>query len=85
MATTLLAAPISTSAAQTSSAIPKGEFFVLEDNGRTPSGVSYVVENRHLMQRAFPDLMQDFAIESVSEYGTQLWRQADRGCPARRF
>jgi uncharacterized circularly permuted ATP-grasp superfamily protein len=51
---------------------PKGEFFVLEDNGRTPSGVSYVVENRHLMQRAFPDLMQGFAIESVSEYGTQL-------------
>ena len=51
---------------------PAGDFFVLEDNGRTPSGVSYVVENRHLMQRAFPDLMQGFAIESVSEYGTQL-------------
>jgi uncharacterized circularly permuted ATP-grasp superfamily protein len=51
---------------------PKGDFYVLEDNGRTPSGVSYVVENRHLMQRAFPDLMQGFAIESVSEYGTQL-------------
>jgi len=51
---------------------PRGEFYVLEDNGRTPSGVSYVVENRHLMQRAFPDLMHGFAIESVSEYGTQL-------------
>jgi uncharacterized circularly permuted ATP-grasp superfamily protein len=51
---------------------PRGDFYVLEDNGRTPSGVSYVVENRHLMQRAFPDLMQGFAIESVSEYGTQL-------------
>ncbi|HWJ17385.1 MAG TPA: circularly permuted type 2 ATP-grasp protein [Geobacterales bacterium] len=51
---------------------PAGDFFVLEDNARTPSGVSYVVENRHLMQRAFPDLMQGFAIESVSEYGTQL-------------
>jgi uncharacterized circularly permuted ATP-grasp superfamily protein len=51
---------------------PKGDFYVLEDNGRTPSGVSYVVENRHLMQRAFPDLMQGFAIESVSEYGSQL-------------
>jgi len=51
---------------------PKGDFFVLEDNGRTPSGVSYVVENRHLMQRAFPDLMQGFTIESVSEYGSQL-------------
>jgi len=51
---------------------PRGDFFVLEDNCRTPSGVSYVVENRHLMQRAFPDLMQGFAIESVSEYGSQL-------------
>jgi uncharacterized circularly permuted ATP-grasp superfamily protein len=51
---------------------PKGEFFVLEDNGRTPSGVSYVVENRHLMQRAFPDLMAGCAIRSVSEYGAQL-------------
>ena len=49
-----------------------GDFYVLEDNARTPSGVSYVVENRHLMQRAFPDLMQGFAIESVSEYGAQL-------------
>ncbi len=51
---------------------PRGDFFVLEDNARTPSGVSYVVENRHLMQRAFPDLMHGFAIESVSEYGAQL-------------
>jgi uncharacterized circularly permuted ATP-grasp superfamily protein len=51
---------------------PKGGFYVLEDNGRTPSGVSYVVENRHLIQRAFPDLMHGFAIEGVSEYGTQL-------------
>ena len=49
-----------------------GRFLVLEDNGRTPSGVSYVVENRHLMQRAFPDLMEGFAIEPVSDYGYRL-------------
>ncbi|MBX2806430.1 MAG: circularly permuted type 2 ATP-grasp protein [Hyphomicrobiales bacterium] len=49
-----------------------GEFFVLEDNSRTPSGVSYVVENRHMMQRAFPDLMDGFDIEPVSDYGVQL-------------
>jgi uncharacterized circularly permuted ATP-grasp superfamily protein len=49
-----------------------GQFFVLEDNCRTPSGVSYVVENRHLMQRAFPDLMAGFAIEPVSDYGVRL-------------
>jgi uncharacterized circularly permuted ATP-grasp superfamily protein len=49
-----------------------GRFLVLEDNSRTPSGVSYVVENRHLMQRAFPDLMSGFSIEPVSDYGVHL-------------
>jgi len=49
-----------------------GEFRVLEDNGRTPSGVSYVVENRHLMQRAFPDLLQAIGIRPVSNYGQKL-------------
>jgi uncharacterized circularly permuted ATP-grasp superfamily protein len=49
-----------------------GRFLVLEDNSRTPSGVSYVVENRHLMQRAFPDLLSGFAIEPVSDYGLHL-------------
>ncbi len=61
---------------------PKGDFFVLEDNARTPSGVSYVVENRHLMQRAFPDLMNGFAIESVSEYGAQLCDKLMEVAPA---
>jgi uncharacterized circularly permuted ATP-grasp superfamily protein len=61
---------------------PKGDFFVLEDNARTPSGVSYVVENRHLMQRAFPDLMQGFAIQSVSEYGEQLCGKLIEAAPA---
>lgn len=49
-----------------------GEFLVLEDNGRSPSGVSYVVENRHLMQRAFPDLMAGLNVRSVSDYGKRL-------------
>ncbi len=49
-----------------------GEFQVLEDNGRSPSGVSYVVENRHLMQRAFPDLMRGLKVQPVSNYGEQL-------------
>ena len=51
---------------------PSGEFMVLEDNGRSPSGVSYVVENRHLMQRAFPDLMQGLKVRPVSDYGKRL-------------
>ena len=49
-----------------------GQFLVLEDNARTPSGVSYVVENRHLIQRAFPDLLEGFAVRSVSQYGQRL-------------
>ncbi|MBO6835911.1 MAG: circularly permuted type 2 ATP-grasp protein [Alphaproteobacteria bacterium] len=49
-----------------------GNFCVLEDNARTPSGVSYVVENRHMMQRAFPDLMDDIGIRPVDDYGPKL-------------
>lgn len=49
-----------------------GTFRVLEDNGRTPSGVSYVIENRQLMQRAFPDLIQDMPVKPVDAYGIKL-------------
>ena len=49
-----------------------GEFLVLEDNCRSPSGVSYVIENRHLMMRSFPDLMQGVKIRPVSDYGKRL-------------
>ncbi|RDD60670.1 circularly permuted type 2 ATP-grasp protein [Ferruginivarius sediminum] len=49
-----------------------GAFYVLEDNARTPSGVSYVVENRHLMLRAFPDLMHELPVRPVSNYGQRL-------------
>lgn len=51
---------------------PDGSFMVLEDNGRSPSGVSYVIENRHLMQRAFPELLAGLKIRPVAEYGKQL-------------
>lgn len=50
----------------------KGVFRVLEDNARTPSGVSYVVENRHLMMRAFPDLTDMVGLRPVSDYGMHL-------------
>ena len=49
-----------------------GTFRVLEDNARTPSGVSYVVENRHLMRRAFPDLMAGMRLRPVDDYGRRL-------------
>ena len=49
-----------------------GAFYVLEDNARTPSGVSYVDENRHLTQRTFPDLMRGIKVRPVSDYGLRL-------------
>ncbi len=48
------------------------EFFVLEDNVRTPSGVSYMLENRQLMMRLFPDLFSKYAIAPVDRYADQL-------------
>ena len=44
------------SPASTSSARASGEFYVLEDNLRTPSGVSYMLENRKMMMRLFPEV-----------------------------
>ena len=49
-----------------------GDFRVLEDNARTPSGVSYVIENRHLMLRTFPDLMAGIKLLPVDDYGRRL-------------
>jgi uncharacterized circularly permuted ATP-grasp superfamily protein len=50
----------------------KGAFLVLEDNARTPSGVSYVIENRKMMRRIFPDLMDGIAVKPVGSYGMML-------------
>jgi uncharacterized circularly permuted ATP-grasp superfamily protein len=60
-----------------------GEFRVLEDNCRTPSGVSYVIENRHLMQRTFPNLMDGIGVRSASNYGNRLHRALSEVAPAR--
>ncbi|MCQ8278805.1 circularly permuted type 2 ATP-grasp protein [Acetobacteraceae bacterium KSS8] len=50
----------------------QGRFLVLEDNARTPSGVSYVIENRHMMLRVLPDLVAGLRIRGVDEYGVRL-------------
>src|SRR5580704_4029970 len=50
----------------------KGVLRVLEDNARTPSGVSYVIENRHMMLRSFPDLVDEIGLRSVEDYGMHL-------------
>ena len=50
------------------------DFFVLEDNCRTPSGVSYMLENREIMMRMFPDLFRTNRIEPVDHYPELLRR-----------
>ncbi len=49
-----------------------GEFYVLEDNLRCPSGVSYVLENRRLMKQTFPDLFRSSTVRSVDDYPSKL-------------
>ena len=44
------------------------EFYVLEDNARTPSGVSYMLENREVMMRVFPDLFAEHRVDPVETY-----------------
>jgi len=48
------------------------EFFVLEDNARTPSGVSYMLENREAMLRLFPELLGRQKIKPVDQYPEEL-------------
>lgn len=49
-----------------------GTMYVLEDNLRVPSGVSYMLENRNVIKRVFPSLFQTHRIRAVGEYPTQL-------------
>lgn len=49
-----------------------GEIYVLEDNLRCPSGVSYVLENREVMKRVFPRLFEGLSIRPVEDYPEQL-------------
>lgn len=49
-----------------------GEFYVLEDNLRTPSGVSYMLENREITKRIFPDLFIKNPVKQVSNYPLHL-------------
>ena len=50
------------------------DFFVLEDNCRTPSGVSYMLESREMMMRMFPDLFRENRIQPVDRYHDLLRR-----------
>ena len=50
----------------------ENEFYVLEDNVRTPSGVSYMLENRETMLEIFPELFSINKVKSVTEYPLRL-------------
>lgn len=50
-----------------------GEFYVLEDNLRVPSGVAYMLENRGITKRVLPDLFEEVHIEPVQDYPSQLF------------
>lgn len=52
-----------------------GEFYVLEDNLRTPSGVSYMLENREISKRLFPGLLPKSNVRSVSNYPSMLHKK----------
>jgi uncharacterized circularly permuted ATP-grasp superfamily protein len=52
--------------------VAPSDFYVLEDNCRTPSGVSYMVENREAMMRLFPELYAQHRIAPISHYPEEL-------------
>lgn len=58
------------------------EFYVLEDNARTPSGVSYMLENRETMLRMFPELFSRIKVREVSDYPSRLRRSLAACAPS---
>ncbi len=59
----------------------KGDFRVLEDNLRSPSGVSYVMENRRTMARVFPKLFATNRVRAVGDYASHLLRALRNAAP----
>jgi uncharacterized circularly permuted ATP-grasp superfamily protein len=60
----------------------ENEFYVLEDNARTPSGVSYMLENRETMLQMFPELFTRLKVRPVSSYPQNLRRSLSDCAPA---
>lgn len=59
------------------------EFFALEDNARTPSGVSYMLENRETMMNMFPELFSHIKVREVSDYPKKLRRSLSASAPSK--
>ena len=60
----------------------KGQYLVLEDNGRCPSGVSYVLENRRALKRTFPDIYESCGVRPVDHYPHELLKMLQYVAPA---
>ena len=60
----------------------QGEWMVLEDNGRCPSGVSYVLENRRAMKRTFPAMFETIGVRPVEHYPQELLKMLQHIAPA---
>ncbi|MBO9478159.1 circularly permuted type 2 ATP-grasp protein [Shimia sp. R11_0] len=58
------------------------QFYVLEDNARTPSGVSYMLENRETMLQMFPELFSKNRVQPVQQYPAQLLRSLQACAPS---
>ena len=50
----------------------EGQFLVLEDNLRVPSGVSYMLENRRVTKRVLPELFESYDVKHLRDYPSQL-------------
>jgi uncharacterized circularly permuted ATP-grasp superfamily protein len=59
-----------------------GNYMVLEDNGRCPSGVSYVLENRGAMKRTFPGMFEAIGVRPVEHYPQELLKMLQYIAPA---
>jgi len=59
----------------------KGEYLVLEDNARSPSGVSYLLENRQAMKRAFPNFFPRAGVQPVENYPEELLKTLQHVSP----
>ncbi|MEM6637470.1 MAG: circularly permuted type 2 ATP-grasp protein [Pseudomonadota bacterium] len=59
----------------------ENQFYVLEDNARTPSGVSYMLENRETMLQMFPELFSRIKVQQVSNYPMRLRRSLAATAP----
>ena len=59
----------------------QGRYLVLEDNGRCPSGVSYVLENRRAMKRTFPTMFEGIGVRPVEHYPQELLKMLQHIAP----